>query len=333
MKQLLVMLFAFLSLQVGAQNVTITGKVVDQDQEPLIGVSVVIKGTTTGVSTDLDGNFSLQGKEGSVLSFSYIGMTSKEVTFTGTPLKVVLEDDAKMIEDVVVIGYQTVKKADLTGAVSVVKSEDMGKGGSNTLTGQLQGLATGVNVRNTGRADGDAIIQIRGVGSLSNNSPLWVVDGMITNPSNDFNPADIESIQILKDASAAAIYGSRAANGVIIVTTKKGKKGPMKVNVSVKETIEWSPKYDLMNAENYKYYNDIAYEEAIKNEIGAVKTKQLHSDFDTDWQREVLKTALVQDYNVSLSGGGEGGSYYVSGGYLNNDGVSYGTLSSVLTFV
>lgn len=324
MKQLLVMLFAFLSLQVSAQNVTITGKVVDQDQEPLIGVSVVIKGTTTGVSTDLDGNFSLQGKEGSVLSFSYIGMTSKEVTFTGTPLKVVLEDDAKMIEDVVVIGYQTVKKADLTGAVSVVKSEDMGKGGSNTLTGQLQGLATGVNVRNTGRADGDAIIQIRGVGSLSNNSPLWVVDGMITNPSNDFNPADIESIQILKDASAAAIYGSRAANGVIIVTTKKGKKGPMKVNVSVKETIEWSPKYDLMNAENYKYYNDIAYEEAIKNEFGAVKTKQLHSDFDTDWQREVLKTALVQDYNVSLSGGGEGGSYYVSGGYLNNDGVSYG---------
>lgn len=324
MKQLLVMLFAFLSLQVGAQNVTITGKVVDQDQEPLIGVSVVIKGTTTGVSTDLDGNFSLQGKEGSVLSFSYIGMTSKEVTFTGTPLKVVLEDDAKMIEDVVVIGYQTVKKADLTGAVSVVKSEDMGKGGSNTLTGQLQGLATGVNVRNTGRADGDAIIQIRGVGSLSNNSPLWVVDGMITNPSNDFNPADIESIQILKDASAAAIYGSRAANGVIIVTTKKGKKGPMKVNVSVKETVEWSPKYDLMNAKNYKYYNDIAYEEAIKNKIGAVKTKQLHSDFDTDWQREVLKTALVQDYNVSLSGGGEGGSYYVSGGYLNNDGVSYG---------
>lgn len=324
MKQLLVMLFAFLSLQVGAQNVTITGKVVDQDQEPLIGVSVVIKGTTTGVSTDLDGNFSLQGKEGSVLLFSYIGMTSKEVTFTGTPLKVVLEDDAKMIEDVVVIGYQTVKKADLTGAVSVVKSEDMGKGGSNTLTGQLQGLATGVNVRNTGRADGDAIIQIRGVGSLSNNSPLWVVDGMITNPSNDFNPADIESIQILKDASAAAIYGSRAANGVIIVTTKKGKKGPMKVNVSVKETIEWSPKYDLMNAKNYKYYNDIAYEEAIKNKIGAVKTKQLHSDFDTDWQREVLKTALVQDYNVSLSGGGEGGSYYVSGGYLNNDGVSYG---------
>ncbi|MGI6242439.1 MAG: SusC/RagA family TonB-linked outer membrane protein [Prevotella sp.] len=324
MKQLLVLIFALCSLCVGAQNVTITGKVVDQDKQPLTGVSVVIKGTSNGVSTDLDGNFELEGEKGTVLSFSYIGMVSKDVTYNGKPLTVVLEDDAKMIEDVVVIGYQTVKKTDLTGAVSVVKSDDMNKSASNTLTGQLQGLATGVNVRSTGRADGDAIIQIRGVGSLSNNSPLWIVDGMITNPSNDFNPADIESIQILKDASAAAIYGSRAANGVIIVTTKKGKKGPMKVNFSVKETIEWSPKYDLMNAEDYKYYNDIAYNEAIKNNIGSVKQTQLHSEFDTDWQKEVLKTALVQDYNVSLSGGGDTGSYYVSGGYLNNDGVSYG---------
>lgn len=324
MKQLLVLIFALCSLCVGAQNVTITGKVVDQDKQPLIGVSVVIKGTTNGVSTDLDGNFKLEGENGSVLSFSYVGMLSQEVTYHGQPLTVVMEDDAKMIEDVVVIGYQTVKKADLTGAVSVVKADDMQKSSSNTLTGQLQGLATGVNIRNTGRADGDAIIQIRGVGSLSNNYPLWIVDGMITNPSNDFNPADIESIQILKDASAAAIYGSRAANGVIIVTTKKGKKGPMQVNVSVKETIEWSPKYDLMNAEEYKYYNDIAYNEAIKNGIGSVQHTQLHSEYDTDWQKEVLKTALVQDYNVSLSGGGDTGSYYVSGGYLNNDGVSYG---------
>lgn len=122
-----------------------------------------------------------------------------------------------------------------------------------------QGLATGINVRSTGRAGEDASIEIRGVGSLSDNSPLWIVDGMITNPGVDFNPADIESMQILKDASAAAIYGSRAANGVIIVTTKKGSKGPMKVGVSVKETLEWSPKYDLMNAAEYKKYNDMAY--------------------------------------------------------------------------
>ena len=138
------------------------------------------------------------------------------------------------------------------------------KSAAGTITSQLQGLATGINVRSTGRAGEDASIEIRGVGSLSDNSPLWIVDGMITNPGVDFNPADIESMQILKDASAAAIYGSRAANGVIIVTTKKGSKGPMKVGVSVKETLEWSPKYDLMNAAEYKKYNDMAYNEAMK---------------------------------------------------------------------
>ena len=128
----------------------------------------------------------------------------------------------------------------------------------------------------------------------------------------------------MKDASAAAIYGSRAANGVIIVTTKKGVSGPMKVNVSVKETLEWSPKFDLMNAAEYIKYNDIAYKEAIKDGIASITTTQKHSEYDTNWQDEVLKTALVQDYNVSLSGGGDSGSYFVSAGYYNNDGVSYG---------
>ena len=123
---------------------------------------------------------------------------------------------------------------------------------------------------------------------------------MITSPGVDFNPSDIESIQILKDASAAAIYGSRAANGVIIITTKKGTKGPMKVGVSVKETLEWSPRYNLMNAAEYRKYNDIAYNEAIKDGIASITTTQQHSEFDTDWQDEVFKTALVQDYNVAF---------------------------------
>lgn len=128
----------------------------------------------------------------------------------------------------------------------------------------MQGLATGVNVRSSGGAGGTPSIEIRGIGSLSDNAPLWVIDGMFISPDADFNPADIESIQILKDASAAAIYGSRAANGVIIVTTKKGQSGKMKVNVNVKEMLEWSPRFDLMNAEEFKFYNDIAYNEAIK---------------------------------------------------------------------
>ena len=323
-KKILFLFLAVFSVTVYAQNVTITGTVTDVNQEPLIGVNVVVKGSTTGAITDFDGNFSLSGEKGSTLIFSYIGMLTQEVVYKGSPMRVVLKDDSKALEEVVVIGYQTVKKSDLTGAVAVVDTKEMKKSAAGTLVSQMQGLATGVNVRSSGRAGEDSSIEIRGVGSLSNNSPLWVIDGMITDPGVDFNPADAESIQILKDASAAAIYGSRAANGVIIVTTKKGSKGPMKVNISVKETLEWSPKYDLMNAAEYIKYNDIAYNEAIKNGIATVNSTQKHSEYDTNWQDEVLKTALVQDYNVSLSGGGDSGNYFVSAGYYNNDGVSYG---------
>lgn len=323
-KKILFLFFVVFAATAYSQDVTITGTVTDANSEPLVGVNVLVKGTTTGAITDIDGNFSVSGKKGSTLVFSYIGMLTQEVVYKGTALRVMMKDDSKALEEVVVIGYQTVKKSDLTGAVAVVDTKEMKKSAAGTLVSQMQGLATGINVRSSGRAGEDASIEIRGVGSLSNNSPLWVIDGMITDPGVDFNPADAESIQILKDASAAAIYGSRAANGVIIVTTKKGTKGPMKVNVSVKETLEWSPKFDLMNAAEYIKYNDIAYNEAIKDGIATVNSTQKHSQYDTNWQDEVLKTALVQDYNVSLSGGGDSGSYFVSAGYYNNDGVSYG---------
>lgn len=323
-KKILFLFFVVFAATAYSQDVTITGTVTDANSEPLVGVNVLVKGTTTGAITDIDGNFSVSGKKGSTLVFSYIGMLTQEVVYKGTALRVVMKDDSKALEEVVVIGYQTVKKSDLTGAVAVVDTKEMKKSAAGILVSQMQGLATGINVRSSGRAGEDASIEIRGVGSLSNNSPLWVIDGMITDPGVDFNPADAESIQILKDASAAAIYGSRAANGVIIVTTKKGTKGPMKVNVSVKETLEWSPKFDLMNAAEYIKYNDIAYNEAIKDGIATVNSTQKHSQYDTNWQDEVLKTALVQDYNVSLSGGGDSGSYFVSAGYYNNDGVSYG---------
>ncbi len=323
-KKFLFLFFVIFATTVYAQNVTIRGTVTDANNDPLTGVTVQVKGSTTGTITDIDGNFSLTGASGNTLVFSYIGAITQEVAYKGTPMRVVMKDDTKALDEVVVIGYGTVKKSDLTGAVAVVDTKEMKKSSAGTLVSQMQGLATGVNVRSTGKAGEDASIEIRGVGSLSNNSPLWVVDGMIVNPGVDFNPADVESVQILKDASAAAIYGSRAANGVIIVTTKKGSSGPMKVNVSVKETMEWSPKYDLMNAAEYIKYNDIAYNEAIKNGVGSVTKTQQHSSYDTNWQDEVLKTALVQDYNVALSGGGESGNYYLSAGYYNNDGVSYG---------
>lgn len=306
-----------------AQTNRVAGVVVDVNNEPIIGANIVEKGTGNGTMSDLDGKFTLQVDNGKILEVSYLGMTTKQVAASNEYMTIVLEENTELLEEVVVIGYQTIKKSDLTGAVAVVDTKALEKSASGTVGNQLQGLATGVNVRNTGKAGADASIEIRGVGSLSDNSPLWVVDGMILNPGVAFNPNDIETIQVLKDASAAAIYGSRAANGVIIVTTKKGKEGPMKINFSARETIEWTPKYDLMNAAEYKKYNDMAYQEGIKDGTWTGGLQQ-HSDYDTNWQDEVFSTALTQDYNVSLSGGSKNGSFFVSGNYYGNEGVSYG---------
>ena len=248
-KKLLLFFLTIFTMTAYAQNVTMTGTVVDTDNLPLIGVNVVIKGTSTGTTTDLDGKFTLTGENGQTLVFSYIGMTLQEIVYKGKPLHVIMKDDSKALEEVVIIGYQTVKKSDLTGAVAVVDTKEMKKSSAGTLVSQMQGLATGVNVRSSGRAGEDASIQIRGVGSLSNNAPLWVVDGMITDPGVDFNPADVESIQILKDASAAAIYGSRAANGVVLVTTKGGRlETPARVTVDAYTGVQMVAKYiDVMD--------------------------------------------------------------------------------------
>lgn len=309
----------------GAQQVMITGSVVDQQGVPLEGISVALKGSSTATVTDEEGAFSIQvPSDDAVLVFSYLGYESQEVTVGAQRnLNITLLESTEELDEVVVVGYGTVKKRDLTGAVSVIDVDEMAKTGASTISQSIQGLASGVNVRSTGNAGGDASIEIRGIGTLRNNDPLWVVDGLITSAGPDFNPNDVESIQILKDASAAAIYGSRAANGVIIVTTKKGKEGPAKVDLSVRESFDWSPRYDLMNAEEYKKYNDMAYREGIKDGVWN-GTLQDHADYDTDWQEETMRTALVQDYNVSISGGGKVGSYFVSGGYYTNEGMMYG---------
>lgn len=315
------------------QQKSVTGKVTDAGRNSLPGVTVILKGTSTGTITDANGVYSLSGiPADGTLVFSFVGLKSQEVLVGNqNVINVSLLEESIGIEEVVAIGYQTVRKADLTGAVSIVKPDDMKKTNAGTIGNQLQGLATGVNVRGTSKAGEDAFIEIRGVGTLSDRTPLWIIDGMIANPGADFNPADIESIQVLKDASAAAIYGSRAANGVIIVTTKKGEQGPMKINLSVKESFDWSPRYPLMNAADYKYYNDMAYEEAINDGIWS-GGMQDHWDNDTDWQDAVLQTALVQDYNVSLSGGNEYCKYLISGGYYKNEGVTYGNAYDRYTF-
>ncbi len=312
--------------EVFAQHI-LTGKVLGENGQPLPNATVTIKGTSRGTVAGEDGSFRLEiGDSNMIIVVTYQGyLPLEEVAGTAAEKVFTLQvdDGQTTLDEVVVIGYGTVRKKDLTGAVSVVNTEDLAKTGSSTIGLAMQGLATGVNVRNTGNAGGDASIEIRGIGTLYNNSPLWVIDGMITTGGADFNPNDVESIQILKDASAAAIYGSRAANGVIIVTTKQGRSGPMSVDFSMRQSFDWSPRYDLMNAEEYKKYNDMAYLEGMKDGTwdGGL---QDHQNVDTDWQNETMRTALVQDYNVSLSGGTESGNYFVSGGYYNNSGMMYG---------
>src|SRR5690606_10483708 len=226
--------------------------------------------------------FSIQvPNDNAVLVLSYLGYESQQVTVGAQRnLTITLVESTEELDEVVVIGYGTVKKRDLTGAVSVIDVDEMAKTGASTIAQSIQGLASGVNVRSTGNAGSDASIEIRGIGTLRNNDPLWVVDGLITSAGADFNQNDVESIQILKDASAAAIYGSGADNGVIIVNTRKGKDGPANVDFSVRESFDWSPGYGLMNAEESKEYNDMPYREGIKDGPWS-GTLQDHADYDT----------------------------------------------------
>lgn len=228
-------------------------------------------------------------------------------------------EDIQSLEEIVVVGYGTQQKRDLTGAVSIVKSEELNKRQATTVAEAMQGLAAGVNIRGGGRPGSGANIQIRGLKNLGNTNPLYVIDGMITTANRDFNPNDIESIQILKDASAVAIYGSRAANGVIIITTKKGKEGPMQVAFSGRSSVQLMPRYDLAETEEFARLNFMAYDNA------GVPRQDLDMSVNTDWQEEAFQTGHIHDYNLSLSGGNENGTYMVSGNYFGNKGTVIST--------
>ncbi|MHB9055981.1 MAG: SusC/RagA family TonB-linked outer membrane protein [Paludibacteraceae bacterium] len=305
----------------------VTGAVVDNGGIALPGVSVLIKGTQTGTVTNSNGEFTLKLSPGQTLLFSFIGMESKEVLYDGTSLRVTLNEDSRSLDQIVVIGYQTVRKADLTGAVSVFKPESM----KNTVvTGTVaDALATvpGLFVRTSGQPGAEGFVQIRGTSSFGSSSPLYVIDGIAVEggANRDFNYNDIESIQVLKDASAAAIYGSRAANGVIIITTKKGAEGKMKIDVSAKNTFQWLPRYSLANRDQWIALNDLAFKNAGRPAAN-------HSDGNTDWQNEVFKMGKIQDYNISFSGGAKSSNYFISANYQGNTGSTYGSKSDRLTF-
>ena len=315
------LIFFTLSLQsMQAQNSEITGTVTTTEGKPIPFVNVILKGTSTGTSADMDGNYAISAPADGTLVFSYIGYATREIAINGqTKINVNLAEDLAALDEVVVVGYGTQQKKDLTSAVSVVDSEQISKRQTTTVAESLQGLASGVNVRGGGQPGQEARIEIRGLKNLQGSNPLYVIDGLVTTANRDFNPNDIESIQILKDAAAAAIYGSRAANGVIIITTKKGKQGPLKVTVSSKMSITDIPRYDLASQEEFVRLNNMAYDN------GGVPRQELDLSVNTDWQEEVFRTGLIQDQNVSFSGGGENSSYFISGNYFGNKGTVIST--------
>ncbi|WP_242691461.1 SusC/RagA family TonB-linked outer membrane protein [Desertivirga arenae] len=326
---LLILFQLFINLIAGAQQLTsVSGTVTDVKGEKLIGVSVKVKGTNRGGSTDSNGRYSLNAVDAnSTLVFTYVGFSTLEVPVNGrSRVDVKLQDQTTELSQVVVVGYGTQQKKDLTGAVSVVKSADIQKRQATTVAEAMQGLASGVNIRGGGQPGSEAQIQIRGLKNLSNTNPLYVIDGMITTANRDFNPNDIESLQILKDASAAAIYGSRAANGVIIITTKQGKEGPMKVDFSGKSSIQTIPRYDLAGTEEFSRLNFMAYDNA-----GATR-QNLNTEINTNWQDEAFRTGNIQDYNLSFSGGSKNGGYMVSTNYYGNKGTVIDTKFDRLSF-
>ncbi|WP_084165640.1 SusC/RagA family TonB-linked outer membrane protein [Dyadobacter crusticola] len=308
--------------QVIAQDRTISGLVQTATGETLPGATVLIAGTSTATITDADGKFSISAQTGQTLRVSFIGYLTSEVPVTEqTSYTIQLAEDAQNLEEFVVIGYQSVRRTDLTGATGIIDAQNTNKRIARSVPEALQGMTPGVSVRNGGAPGQEAVVNIRGLSTLFGNaSPLYVIDGMFADANVTVNPNDVETIQVLKDASAAAIYGSRAANGVIIITTKKGKEGTLKVDASVRVGVSSIPKrWDMMNAQEYVETNTRAYQAAGYALQPAVAN--YNGGVNTNWADELLQTGSIQDYNVSLSGGGKDSKYLISGGYFSDKGV------------
>lgn len=335
---LLFFLVAVISLSVSAQNVTVTGTVTDKTGETVIGASVVQKGNTSnGTITDIDGNFSLSVPANATLVFSYVGMTPQEIALKGkTKINVVMEDDAQALEEVVVIGYGTAKKKDLTGAVSTVKGAELAKVPVTNVAEALTGKLAGVQITTTdGSPDAEMIIKVRGGGSITgDNSPLYIVDGFPVSSMGDISPSDIEDITVLKDAASTAIYGAQGANGVILITTKSAKGG--KTVVSYNGYIQGksiSKKLDTMSPYQFVMYN---YERQALRGSSAIRGFEerygAYGDLDLykyqsghDWQEEMFgNDELSQSHNINITGGNDKTKFTLSGSYANDKSLMEG---------
>ncbi|WP_158281305.1 TonB-dependent receptor [Dyadobacter jejuensis] len=313
---------------------TIQGKIVGEHGEALPGVSIVVKGSQRGTVSNLEGTYSLSvpeksvGDPNTILVFSYVGYLTQEIVLQNQSLvDVVLKADTKALEEVVVVGYGTQKKSDLTGSVVSVGEKDFTQGVNNSALQLLNGKASGVQISQSSSAPGGGIaIRIRGAGSInSDNGALIVVDGLPGASATAISPDDIESIQILKDASAAAIYGSRAANGVVLITTKKGKKGETRVNYSAYLGVQKvAKKIDMLSTPQYlQTLNDISADLGNAPKFTPEQISSIGSG--TDWQDQIFRTALAQNHQISISGGAEKTSFYMGVNFLNQDGVVKGS--------
>ena len=304
-----------------AQKRTFTGTVVDSNGEPLIGASVVQKGTTNGGITDIDGNYSVQVDAGSTLVFSYVGYETQELA-AADGLRVTLKDDSKMMDDVVVIGYGTQKKSVVTAAIAKVSADDLGSTAPVRVDNALKGLAAGVQVTSSSGQPGAASrIRVRGTGTINNSDPLYIVDGMPIEGGIDYlNPSDIESIEVLKDAASGAIYGARAANGVILVTTKKGKKGKAQINYNFSHG--WQTKWrtrDMLDATNYALLQN---ERSINGGQAPIYADPYSLGAGTNWQDLVFNNgAPVTNHELSVSGATDKINYYLSLGFYKQEGI------------
>lgn len=343
------------SSQESQEKKAVSGKVLDTNGEPVIGATIMEKGTTNGTITDFDGNFTLNVADGANIEVSYVGFQSQELkAIYGNNMAITLKEDTEVLDEVVVVGYGTMKKSDLTGSVSSIKVDELKNGVGTSVDQMLFGKSAGVTVvQNSGEPGGGFSINIRGASSINAGvSPLYVIDGIPVdnsraiesgsivgfdssrtprNPMSSINPSDIASIEILKDASATAIYGSRGANGVVLITTKSGAEGKAKVSYSGTISIS-SPanKLDLLNAQDYKRVLNEIIDEELKSGYTADEAYRVgdiaNNGIGTNWQDQIMKNnAISHEHQLSFSGGSEKTNYYASINYANQDGIVKGS--------
>lgn len=303
------------------QTITVSGVVMGNDGEPLMGVNVVEKGTTNGTITDLDGKYTLNVGPNAVLQFSYIGYVSSDIAVNGQrTVNVTMKEDSQNLDEVVVVGYGTVRKADLAGSVSVLDNKAFKDQPIKQVSDALQGRVSGVQVQSSGVPGGTVKIRVRGSGSINrSNDPLYVIDGIVRESGlTGLNPDDIQSMQILKDASSTAIYGSRGANGVVLITTKTGKANTRQITFDAQITAGTVAKrYDTLNA----YEFATLYNTYRANTFSSDQLSAFQRGGGTNWQDEIFQTGITQDYKVTFSGGSDKTQYIVSGNYVGQEGV------------